>query len=90
MYLRKARAGSAPGLTWEKDGDVLEVEEALAEQLLRIPNGGFSIAEPPVDEPEPESPEENEPEGGSDTEAGKKKAGRPPLPRDAKGNIIRN
>jgi hypothetical protein len=93
MYLRKARAGSAPGHTWEHDGDVLEVDESLAEQLLRIPGGGFTIAATPTDEPEPEpepeTPEESEPEEEPGTEAAKKKAGRPPLPRDAKGNIIR-
>lgn len=95
MYIRKARAGSVPGHTWKKDGDVVEVEDYLAEELLLIPNGGFSIAEAPEQPeeapekaPEPEPEEKPEPED-EDHEEQKKGPGRPKLPRDAKGNIIR-
>lgn len=99
MYIRKARAGSVTGHTWSRDGEVLEIEDDLAEQLLLMPHGGFSIAEAPEpppaaqpeekpepeeDEPEPE--QEQEEEGGQEQ---KKSPGRPKLPRDSKGNIIR-
>lgn len=82
MYLKKAQAGSAPGHTWDEDGQVIEVDDHLAAQLLSIPAGGFSEAEPPA---EPPAPDAQEPE--DDTP--KKKGGRPPLPRDEDGNIIR-
>lgn len=75
MYLRKAQAGSAPGHHWEMDGSVLEVDDDLAYELLAIPGGGFSEAEPARDEEGEDAP--------------KKKPGRPPLPRDEDGNIIR-
>lgn len=78
MYLKKAQAGSAPGYTWERDGQIIEVEDELAAQLLAIPYGGFSEAAPPTVEEDPE-----------ETPATKKKGGRPPLPRDEEGNIIR-
>lgn len=40
--IRKHMAGSCPGHTWESDGAVLEVDDALAAELLAIPGGGFS------------------------------------------------
>lgn len=58
--LRKARAGSTNlGYTWAKDGDVVEVEDAHAADLLAIPDGDFSVAdtaEPDrvIEEPAPE------------------------------------
>lgn len=85
MYLRKAQAGSAPGHIWNHDGQVLEVEDELAHKLLAIPDGGFSEALPDPD-PEPETDQEEEP---SDEETPKRKGGRPRLPRDEHGNIIR-
>jgi hypothetical protein len=93
MFLRKDQAGSAPGHTWENAGDVIEVDDELAWQLLAIPGGGF--AEVPAPEPapvvdEPPADEEPEPETDSDEEeAPKRKGGRPRLPRDAEGKIIR-
>lgn len=84
MFVRKAQAGSAPGHTWEKDGDVLEVDDDLAWDLLAIPNGGFTEADAPAAEPEPE------PEPPAEEEAPKRKGGRPRLPRDDDGNIIRH
>lgn len=107
MHIRKARAGSIPGHTWEHDGAVVEVENALAEQLLLIPGGGFSIAEvPKMEEPQPEPAEpetaqnfdevfdKGEPvEVASDTEETRtlqrKPTGRPRLPRNEHGQIIR-
>lgn len=83
MFLRKDQAGSAPGHTWEKPGDVVEVDDELAYQLLAIPYGGFSESEPP----EPESDPEPDPDGEDD--APKRKGGRPRLPRDSEGKIIR-
>lgn len=100
MHIRKARAGSVPGHTWTRDAEVLEVDDYLAEQLLLIPNGGFSIAEAPEPAPEPvqefdETFERGEPVDIMDepeepeAEEPKKGPGRPKSPRDAKGNIIR-
>ena len=49
-FIRKDKAGSCPGHTWERDGDVVEVDDvALAADLLAIP--GFSEVAP---EPEPD------------------------------------
>ncbi len=85
MYLRKDHAGSAPGYEWTHDGDVVEVHDDLARQLLALPRGGFTIAEAPKAKSEvvetKEEPEAEEP---------KKSGGRPKLPRDNKGNIIRD
>ena len=78
MYLRKAQAGSAPGHHWETDGAIREVDDDLGYQLLAIPNGGFS---------EVDGLWQEEEEDGEDTP--KKRVGRPPLPRDEHGNIIR-
>lgn len=107
MYLRKALAGNAPGYNWPTDGAVVEVHDTLAEELLRIPEGGFTVAQVPgwqypeegfseVDpyaefsapyrdlsdplEPFRDMTPELEP---------KRKGGRPPLPRDENGRIIR-
>ena len=52
MFLRKAQAGSAPGYTWEGGGQVIEVEDELAYQLLAMPDGGFSQATPSASEEE--------------------------------------
>ena len=79
MYLKKNQAGNVPGYSWTEDCQVIEVDDYLAEQLLNIPDGGFSEALPT--EPAPEPP------GEEDTP--RKKGGRPALPRDEKGNIIR-
>lgn len=78
MYLRKAQAGGAPGHQWEHDGQVIEVDDDLAWELLAIPNGGFSEAEPPQDEPaepEPEKEPEESPEPPEDEEPPKPKRG---------------
>lgn len=58
MWLRKEKAGNAPGYTWENDGDVLEVPDELGLDLVAIPDGGFSEAAPPDDVPEPAPSEE--------------------------------
>jgi hypothetical protein len=89
MFIRKAHAGNTPWHSWAEDGQVLWVEEELAEQLLAIPTGGFSIAEPPVPEPEPQSEPTQEEEPEAETNE-PKRGGRPRLPRDGDGNIIRS
>lgn len=60
MWLRKEKAGNAPGYTWENDGDVLEVPDELGLDLVAIPDGGFSEAAPPDDVPDPAPSEEDE------------------------------
>lgn len=50
----KDSPGGAPGYEWKKAGDVVDVPEDLAAELLAIPDGGFS--EPGTEvKPEPES-----------------------------------
>lgn len=57
MLVRKDKAGSAPGYTWDKDGQVLEVPDALGADLVAIPGGGFTeIAPGNADEPVVEAP----------------------------------
>lgn len=68
MYVSKALPGGASGgFYWENPGDVLEVPDWLGEQLLDIPNGGFS-------EVEPAGPEEEVPEEGATLTPGQKAA----------------
>ena len=76
VWLKKKSAGSAPGYTWEHDGDVLDVDEALALELLERPGGEFAEGEPPaasdkteVSEPEPDA--DPEPEGDESADAKK-------------------
>lgn len=42
MWLRKRTAGNAPGFCWAADGDVVEVGDALALELLERPDGEFT------------------------------------------------
>lgn len=42
MLLRKEKAGSTIGHVWENDGDVHDVPDQLAAELLAIPGGGFT------------------------------------------------
>lgn len=55
MFVRKEKAGSAPGHTWAKDGDVLEVPDHLGHELLRIPHGGFTEVSAPAPAPAPKA-----------------------------------
>jgi hypothetical protein len=46
MLLKKATGGcTVLGYTWEKDGDVVEVPEDVAAELLSIRGGGFEAVE---------------------------------------------
>jgi len=48
MWLTRSMAGSAPGnLTWHQPGDVVEVPDDLALELLAIPDAGFSEVHAP-------------------------------------------
>lgn len=89
MYLRKDRAGNAPGYEWPHDGAVIEVDDELAQQLLAMPDGGFHVAEAPTVETKTVETKE-EPKGEVEPEEPKKSPGRPKLPRDEKGKIIRD
>lgn len=42
MWLRKKTYGNAPGYSWAADGDVVEVEDALALELLERADGEFT------------------------------------------------
>jgi hypothetical protein len=74
-FIRKDKAGSCPGHSWEHDGDVVEVDDIdLVADLLAIP--GFSEVAP---EPEPEhqaAEDDKEPEA-DETPAAPAKRGRP-------------
>ena len=50
VWIRKEKAGNAPGVEWPEDGAVVEVPDDLAEELLRI--DGFTRAEAP-EKPKP-------------------------------------
>lgn len=61
VWLKKKHAGSAPGYTWEHDGDVLDVDEELALELLERPGDEFTEGEPA------ETPDEDPDADGDDT-----------------------
>jgi len=64
MWLRKERGGSgAAGYSWEHDGDVVEVPDHLALELLEVPGNDFTLVEP----------EDLEPDGSPDAAADKPK-----------------
>jgi hypothetical protein len=68
--IRKHKAGSCPGHTWDSDGAVVEVDDALAVELLAIPDGGFSEVAP--------SAQLSAPDGSAD---GPEVVEAPPAPR---------
>jgi len=54
MLLRKHQGGSSVGpYTWAENGDVCEVPDDLAADLLRL--GGYSHVEAEITEPAPEA-----------------------------------
>lgn len=56
VLLRKRHAGTTSlGYQWNKNGEVVEVRDDHAAELLAIPDGGFSVADD-VDEPTPPDP----------------------------------
>lgn len=73
-YIRKEKAGSCPGYTWEHDGDVVEVDAVqLVAELLAIP--GFSEVAAPA---KAEKPEQSDPDPGAEAdEPTAPKRGRP-------------
>lgn len=69
-YIRKEKAGSCPGHTWEHDGDVVEVDDVqLVAELLAIP--GFSEVAAPA------KPEKAASDAETDDEPATPKRGRP-------------
>jgi hypothetical protein len=58
-YVRKHTAGSSShGYVWPEDGAVVEMPHEHAEELLVMPDGGFSLADGPSEpEPDNEDPE---------------------------------
>ncbi|NUP38162.1 MAG: hypothetical protein HOY76_14395 [Streptomyces sp.] len=74
-YIRKDKAGSCPGHTWENDGDVVEVDDpVLVADLLEIP--GFSEVAPPKDDTGKDNTDKSD-SAGSDEEPSTPKRGRP-------------
>lgn len=66
--IRKDRAGNdSLGHTWDKDDAVVDMPHEEAEELLAIPDGGFTLVlpdsddEPKPDVPDPETPADDEP-----------------------------
>jgi hypothetical protein len=48
MWLRKEKGGTAIGPhEWPEDGAACDVPDDLARSLLRIPDGGYSVTDPP-------------------------------------------
>jgi hypothetical protein len=48
VWLKKEKGGTSIGPHhWPEDGSVAEVPDGLAADLLAIPDGGFSMADPP-------------------------------------------
>jgi hypothetical protein len=57
VQVSKTQAGSdSYGHVWDTDGAVIEVDEDEARALVAIPDGGFAVVEPAVDEPAVKSP----------------------------------
>lgn len=46
MFVRKDKAGGIGPYQWEKDGDVVEVDDAFGLQLLSIGHAGFAEVAP--------------------------------------------
>ena len=68
MLLRKAHGGAeVAGYTWAHDGDVVEVDDATAMELLHIPGGDYSVAQPGDD---PAQPAGHGHDGGGDAGSG--------------------
>ena len=64
-YIRKDTAGStSQGHVWPEDGAVIEIPHDDAEELLVIPDGGFSLADAPSesDGAQQDAPEDDAPE----------------------------
>jgi hypothetical protein len=61
LHVRKDRAGSTSyGYEWTADGQVVQVPDEVAADLVAIPDGGFVIVEPPADEPGEADAEDSE------------------------------
>jgi hypothetical protein len=76
-HIRKDKAGSCPGYTWEHDGDVVEIDDPyLVGELLAIP--GFSEVAAPAKAEKPEKSEKADagPDAEGDEPAAPKR-GRP-------------
>lgn len=80
MYLRKQQAGSGGGHIWDGDGDVLEVDDETALDLLAIPDGGFSeVAEPPKPETAPKTAKKTTARAAKTTSPGAEEVEKTPI-----------
>jgi hypothetical protein len=68
--IRKDRAGNdSLGHTWPEDGSVVDMPHEEAEELLAIPDGGFTLVAPSTDEPtDPEAPAPDDDDPPADPE----------------------
>jgi hypothetical protein len=64
--IRKDRAGNdSLGHTWTEDGAVVDMPHEEAEELLAIPDGGFTLVLPDAEsDPEPDGADPEPPDGG--------------------------
>lgn len=53
MQVGRKWPGSAPGHEWKKPDDVVEVDDALGQELVAIPGGGFYEVIPDAEVAEP-------------------------------------
>lgn len=69
-FIRKDKAGSCPGHTWDHDGDVVEVDDvALVADLLAIPGFSEVAPEPEPDHQATDTPDREDAAGHEDPEA---------------------
>lgn len=69
MWLRKERGESGVGPHWwPEDGSVIEVPDQLAADLMAVPDGGYSKADPPP-KPAPKAAKAEAPEASKPASA---------------------
>ncbi|MFJ6617589.1 hypothetical protein ACIQOW_08440 [Kitasatospora sp. NPDC091335] len=92
-------SGTRDGQDWPPPGTVLDLPEAEALQLAAHRNAVVVVEEQDDPEDEQDNPEDTDPEDDPDDAepedeaaedgTGARRRGRPRLPRDAQGNIVR-
>lgn len=83
VWLKKKHAGNAPGYAWANDGDVVDVDEELALELLERPGDEFTEGEPPADE-DPDDAGDDAGDGGDSGDGGSGETKKPTRARRTK------